>query len=85
MTTPITQINARMCTSLHGNLPASFEELKDKIFYRETYSEFANEIWIPKSSITDATEDVKQLDCYKQLKAAFDDNPSFTDILLSNG
>ena len=80
----ITQINPRVCTSLHGNLPDSFKELENKIFYRETYTEFANEIWIPKSSLENVDEETKQLDCYKQLKAAFDANPTFTDITLSN-
>jgi hypothetical protein len=79
------KINPRITTELHGNLPDDFKLLENKIFYRESYTEFATLIWIPKSSIVDCKdEEIMSLPIYKSLCSAFEKNPTFESIILSN-
>jgi len=68
---------------LEVTCPPSFAELVgDLAFYRETYNEFANEIYFPRSSIVDASEEFKQTPLYAELKAVFDSYPDFHEVFL---
>ena len=78
-------INPRVVTELHGNLPENFDTLKNKIFYREGYSEFGTYVWIPKSSVMECQDpDVLILPAYLSLRSAFEKNPEYNYITLSN-
>ena len=76
-------IKPKLVTTLEGNLPSSFEELNDKIFYREILTEFGEQVWIPRTSIEEADEETKQSECFKYIKAAFDQYSEFDCIFLN--
>ena len=82
----IATIAPKVVRSLEGSLPNSFSELEGKIFYQVVPMPYGNSYWVPKTSITDTANDpeVNGLDCWKQLKEAFDANPGYSSITLSN-
>jgi len=80
------KLTVRKCTTLEVNVPHNTRELlQDLCFYRETYSEFENKLYLPKSSITDASEEFKKTEIYTALKDVFDNNPTYTDLMLITG
>jgi hypothetical protein len=77
------KLTANVVTRLEVPMPSNIEELlKDKCFYRWTYSEFNNEIYFPRSSITDASEEFRQTEIYQALKEVFDQHPTAYEIFL---
>lgn len=81
----MTTINPRICTTLEGNLPPSFDdELNDKIFYREISTEYGEQVWVSRSAINEVEdEETQQLDSFKAIKEAFDAHPEFDSITLN--
>ena len=76
-------LNPRVVTRIECTCPPSIvETLGDMTFYRETYSEFQNEIYFPKSSITDASEEFKATEIYQALKEVFEKYPDAYEVFL---
>jgi hypothetical protein len=68
---------------LKSRLPANVTELLgDEVFYRETYSEFGNEIFLTLSSLDEAGEDFKKTEFYAELKRIFSENPTYCELFL---
>ena len=78
----INPINPKPVTYLLGNLPSNFDQIQDFIFHREVLTEFGEQVWIPRTSIDEADEEAKQSECFKYIKAAFDQYSEFDSILL---
>jgi len=77
------KLNARIVTTLEVTAPPNLKELLgDNAFYRETYTEFDNQIYFPKSSITDASDEFKQTGIYTAIKEVFDAHPTYTDLMF---
>ena len=72
-----TQIVKRLEVS---GVPDIIALLADKAFYRETYTEFDNQVWFPKSSITDASDEFKATEIYSAIKEIFEQNPEFNEL-----
>jgi hypothetical protein len=79
----INPIKPRPITHLEGNLPSNFDEIQDFIFHREVLTDFGEQVWIPRTSIDEADEQTKQSECFKYIKAAFDQYSEFDCILLN--
>ena len=80
-------INPRIITELHGNLPSDFDILKNHIYYNEGYSEFGTYVWIPRSSIINNSTiepELTKIPIYLELKLRFEKYPEFDCITLSN-
>jgi hypothetical protein len=80
----INPINPKPVSHLEGNLPSNFYEIQDFIFHREIFSDTGHQVWIPRTSIDEADEQTKQSECFKQIKAAFDQYSEFDCILLNS-
>jgi hypothetical protein len=80
------ELNPRVVTELHGNLPENFFNIfEDVIFYREYYTEHGMAVWVPKSSIMECQDpDVLVTPLYLSLHSAFEKHPEFDSITLSN-
>lgn len=79
-------INPRIITELHGNLPENFfDEIEGRLFYREYFTEGGMSVWLPKSSILECKDPAMLSSLlYLELKSAFEKHPEYDSIILSN-
>ena len=79
-------IDARIIKELYGNLPDEFfTTFGDRLYYREYFTDSGMSVWVPKSSIVDCIEaDLLETQIFKELKEAFEKNPEYDCITLSN-
>ena len=77
------KLTSIIVSRLEVKSPANIEVLfNEDLFYRITYTEFGNEIFVSRSALEETGNKFKQTECYAELNRIFLENPTFGELFL---